>query len=204
VLSTRQSRASDNFTSLVDRVAGLTEDRPDARTREISVGDVMASIGRRSYGPLLLAIGLFSVSPATIVPGMTWFSAFLALLLSLQMALGARHPWLPRRTLNTRLSRTAVRKATLSARPWAARLDALFKPRLTFLAEPPFVNVAGWICVVAALATFPLGFIPMGPVAPGLAIALFGLGLTAKDGVLLSGAAALAVGVGWFVYILIA
>jgi hypothetical protein len=164
----------------------------------------MASIGRRAYGPLLLAIGLFSISPATIVPGMTWLSAFLALVLSLQMALGAHHPWLPRRTLSARLPRTAVRTATLIARPWATRFDGLFKPRLTFLAEPPFENLAGWVCAAAALATFPLGFIPTAPIAPGLAIALFGVGLTAKDGILLSAAAALAAGVVWFIYILVA
>ena len=164
----------------------------------------MASIGRRTYGPLLLLIGLFSISPATIVPGMTWLSASLALVLSIQMAFGAHHPWLPKRALSARLSRTAVRKAALSVRPWARGLDTVLKPRLTFFVEPPFVNLAGWVCVAAALATFPLGFIPLAPVAPGLAIALFGLGLTSKDGLLLSVGGIVVAGAVWLAYVAIA
>jgi hypothetical protein len=196
-----QSQVGRNFEGVVDRLIALAEDRIDGVAKEISVGDVLASVGRRTYGPVLLAIGLFSISPATIVPGMTWFAAFLALLISMQIALGSHHPWLPKSALDARLSRTAIRKAALGARPWARRLDAMFKPRLTFLAEPPFVNLAGWICVAAALATFPLGLIPVAPVAPGLAIVLFGIALTARDGLLLSAAGALTCAVTWLIYL---
>jgi hypothetical protein len=200
-LRAAQSHVARNFEGVVDRLAALAEDRIDDAANEVSVGDVLVSVGRRTYGPLLLAIGLFSISPATIVPGMTWFSALLTLLLSMQIALGSHHPWLPKSALDARLSRTAIRKAALSARPWARRLDAMFRPRLTFLAEPPFVNLAGWICVAAALATFPLGLIPVAPVAPGLAIVLFGIALTARDGLLLSAAGALTGAVAWLIYL---
>lgn len=46
------------------------------RARESSgdaftLGDITEAVGRRTYGPMLLIIGLFAISPATIVPGMT-------------------------------------------------------------------------------------------------------------------------------------
>ena len=37
----------------------------------------------------------------------------------------------------------------------------------------------------AALITIPLGLIPFGPFVPSLAIVIFGLGMTARDGLIL-------------------
>jgi hypothetical protein len=173
------------MTALIEAIRALAANHDVGDARDIRVRDIMATVGRRAYGPLLLLIGLFSISPATILPGMTWFAAALTLLLCAQMIFGARHPWLPRRLLEVRLSRAVVRQICDSVGPWAARIDAVLKPRLTVLVEAPFVNIAGLFCAIAALATFPLGFIPVAPLVPGLAIALVGLGLLVKDGLLL-------------------
>lgn len=184
-----------SFAHLVESLAALADNRGAGAESDLSVGDITAVIGRRSHGPLLLFVGLFSISPATILPGMTWLAASLALALSLQLALGARHPWLPSRLLRTRLSRALLRAATSDGlRAWARRLDLLLKPRLVLLSEPPFANLTGALCAVAALATFPLGLIPVAPLAPGLAITLAGLGLFARDGFLLLVAGALVAG----------
>ena len=64
-------------------------------------------------------------------------------------------------------------------------IDYYLKPRFTILTAPLFVQLIGLICVAASLITIPLGLFPFGPVLPGLTILLFGLGLTARDGVLL-------------------
>jgi hypothetical protein len=53
------------------------------------------------------------------------------------------------------------------------------------MTEPPFANFAGLACALAALVTFPLGLIPIAPLAPGLAVAFIGLGLFVRDGLLL-------------------
>jgi hypothetical protein len=173
------------LTGLIEAIRTLAANHDVGDTRDVRVRDIMATVERRAYGPLLLLIGLFSISPATILPGMTWAAAALTLLFCVQMTFGARHPWLPHRLLEARLARAVVRKICDSVEPWAARIDAVLKPRLTFLAEPPFVNIAGLFCAIAALATFPLGLIPMAPIVPGLAIAFVGLGLLVKDGLLL-------------------
>lgn len=182
------------LTTLIETIRALAANHDVGDARDVRVGDILATVGRRAYGPLLLLIGLFSISPATILPGMTWFCAALTLLLCVQMIVGARHPWLPSKLFNARLSRAVVRQICDSVGPWAARIDTVLKPRLTILAEAPFVNIAGLFCAVAALATFPLGFIPMAPIAPGLTIALVGLGLLVKDGLLLLLSGAIAVG----------
>jgi len=157
-----------------------------------TVEALLDRIGRRSYGPLLLALGLISISPVTIVPGMTWFMALLVLILAAQMAAGLKSPWMPARVLRTRVPAEPLVQGIEQARPWARRVDRIVKPRLCFLLRPPFVNCVALLCVAAALVTFPLGFIPFAPVAPGLAILFLGLGVAAKDGVFV-GLGALAV-----------
>jgi hypothetical protein len=173
------------FAQFVEAIAAMASNHNVGGEREITVGDVLAAAGRRTYGPLLLLVGLFSISPATIVPGMTWFAAGLTLVLSLQLAFGAKRPWLPSSFLRVQVTRDAVRAGAESMRKWARRVDAVLRPRLVFLSEPPFANFAGVASALAALATFPLGLIPVAPLAPGIAVAFIGLGLFARDGLLL-------------------
>lgn len=145
--------------------------------------EILRAIGRRSYGPLLLVIGLFSISPLTAVPGMTWLSAALTLAVAGQLALGLKHPWVPRQVLEMKVPREGLTRAISTLRPTARVIDALLAPRLTFLSRPPFANLVGVLCVLTALVTIPLGLVPFAPLVPGLAIVLFGLGMTARDGV---------------------
>ena len=185
---------------LVEAIASMANNHDVGGEREITVDDVLSAAGRRTYGPLLLLIGLFSISPATIVPGMTWFAAGLTLFLSLQLTLGAKRPWLPPGLLRVHVSRDAIRAGAESMRTWARRLDTLLQPRLVFLSESPFANLAGLACALAALATFPLGLIPVAPLAPGIAVAFIGLGLFARDGLLLLTGAVVMGGALWLAY----
>lgn len=193
----RVKPSKSNFQGILDELVSIVDADADG---QIAVGDIMARIGRRSYGPLLLFIGLFSISPATAVPGMTWLSAALTLIVALQMAIGMSRPWLPKGLTERTISGEGMKKGADGLRPWARRIDALLKPSLTFLSAPPFVNVVALVCVAAALITVPLGFIPLAPIVPGLAIVIIGLGLTARDGrillLALAGVAA-AVYFGW-------
>lgn len=187
-----------SFMHLVDSVAALAENHAVGSENGVRVGAILHVVERRSYGALLLFIGLFSISPATILPGMTWFAAVVALILSLQLAIGARHPWVPRAIRNVCVSRASLRAASSDGlRAWARRFDHVLAPRLLFLSAPPFANIAGLFCAAAALATFPLGLIPVAPLAPGIAITLVGVGLFARDGLLLIVGGAIVAGAAW-------
>jgi|LNFM01.1.fsa_nt_gb hypothetical protein len=181
---------SQTLSQLLGGIDALAADHAVGDPCDVRFGEIMSAIGRRAYAPLLLLLGAFSISPATLLPGMNWLVAAIILVLALQMMFGARQPWMPGQLLEVKFSRPSVRSACAAARPWATKIDAFAKPRLTFLVEPPFVNTAGFFCAVAALTTFPLGLVPLGPVAPGIAITLVALGLFLRDGLLLiSGAA---------------
>jgi len=175
-----QSGAATNLSGVLEEIRkGINEDHPDD---QVKLGAILNAVGRRAYGPLLLVIGLVAISPLTIVPGANWLTAVLILLIAGQMMLGLKRPWVPPQALRLSFSRQAVLSALDKASPWARRVDVVLKPRLTFFTEPLWVNLAAAFCVLAGLVTIPLALIPFGPVAPSLAVVIFGLGMTAKDG----------------------
>ncbi len=173
-----------DFCSLLDVIEHKVDE--DGQRTSITVREVFEVIGRRAYGPLLLLIGLISISPLTLIPGSTWAFAALTLVISLQLAFHKHTPWLPQQVLAIRLPEDPLAKFIEAARPTARVLDRFVRPRLEFFADTPWVIGVALLCALAALITFPLGLIPLAPLAPGLAIVVFGLGLTARDGVLLA------------------
>lgn len=174
----------NNLGGVLDEIEETADAQP--ASRPLTLGDLLDSVGRRSYGPLLLVIGLIAISPVTAIPGMTWATAVLTLIVALQIAIGRERIWLPKSALNIKVGRRDVHKGVEKSRPAARWIDHLLRPRLEFLSKPPFVNIVGIICVAAALITFPLGLIPLLPLIPGIAIVAFGLGMTARDGVWLT------------------
>jgi hypothetical protein len=149
---------------------------------EVSIRELMEAVGRRAYGPVLLLLGFISVSPLTIIPGGNWLLASLILIFTLQILIGRQTPWLPKGALDFKFKRDLLVRGAAGSEKYAHMLDALVKPRLTFLTETPFVQLVALVCVLAALITFPLGLVPFGPLLPGLTVLLIGLALTARDG----------------------
>lgn len=185
-----------NITMLLDQLCQSVSCEVEGEER-VSFADILHTVGRRSYGPIILLLGLFALSPLTIVPGMTWFHAGLTLMIAGQMFLGRPNPWLPAKALAMTIPRRVLVKAIAKARPAAKAVDLMIKQRLTFLTRQPMVSLVAALIILAALVTFPLGLVPAGPVAPSLAITLFGLGITARDGLLLAVATTLVGLAGW-------
>jgi hypothetical protein len=82
-------------------------------------------------------------------------------------------------------------------------VDGVLKPRLVVLTHPTFVNLIALFVIAAALITFPLSIVPLAPLAPGLAVVFFGLGMVARDGLWLTLGAALLAGAFWVSWTLI-
>lgn len=170
------SEPEQNFTALLDCLIRETSGET------VTLGQLMRIVERRSFGAVILLLGLIAVSPLTIVPGATWAVAAVTLLFSIQLLFALQHPILPRRLLNLRMPRAQLQSFVKASRRLAHIADKLTAPRLSFLTKPPFIVVVALICIAAALVTFPLGLIPLAPVLPGVSILLMGIGLTARDG----------------------
>ena len=163
----------------------------------VSVGDLLNTVGRRSYGPVILLLGFIAISPLTIIPGANVLMALITLIFALQMVIGRPYPWLPRKALEFEFPRKYLVSSVAAADKYLVQVDRFLKPRLVFLTQPPFVQVVALACVAAALVTIPLSFVPFGPVVPSLAILLFGLAITARDGVVIVLAGASLTGAGY-------
>lgn len=156
----------------------------------VSVGDLLNAVGRRSYGPVLLLLGFIAISPLTIIPGANVLVALITLIFAGQMVVGRHHPWIPKKALEFSFPRKHLIAGVAMADKYVAQIDRFLKPRQTFLTRSPFVQLVALACVGAALVTLPLSFVPLGPVVPSLAVLLFGLAITARDGfvIVLAGA----------------
>lgn len=196
--SARPRKPVRDFSSLLDVIESKVDE--DGQRTTITVREVFEVIGRRAYGPLLLLIGLIAISPVTMIPGSTWAFAALTLVIALQLALHKDTPWMPPGVLAIRLPEAPLAGFIAAARPTARLLDRFVRPRLEFFADAPWVIGVALLIALAALITFPLGLIPLAPLAPGLAIVVFGLGLTARDGLLLAAGAAIMAAPVWLVF----
>jgi hypothetical protein len=101
------------------------------------------------------------------------------------MALHKKHPWLPKSALKLSFPGDKVGRALKKVRPWTKAVDKVVKPRFEFLAQEPWLPIVALLAIVAAIVTFPLSLIPFAPAIPGGAVILIGLGVTARDGLVL-------------------
>jgi len=94
--------------------------------------------------------------------------------------------------------RTVDRRRLVSGferfRRWRKFLRAAVKQRFEIMLRPPFVNIVALVGVVFSFANFVLGPLPFGSFPSGIAFIVIGLGLTARDGLLV--ALGIAIGIG--------
>jgi hypothetical protein len=179
--------AAETLSSVLDKISDhVGEESGASSSHSITLGEILDVVGRRAYGPILLIVGLLSISPLTAVPGLTWLFALMTLIVALQMAVSSKKLWLPKQMLNAEFPEQKVAGAVRKLRPATKVLDKIVRPRLEFLAQQPWLSVIALAAAAAALITFPLGLIPFAPLIPGVAIVLLGLGVTARDGVVLA------------------
>lgn len=162
---------------------GLTGDDD---TKTVSVGEILAALAHRSYGPLLLLPALISVLPVIgALPGMTWTTAAITLLISLNFLFSRRELWLPAGLRRMEISKQLFDRSVAWAKPWLRRLDHFVHPRFNLMMAPPWPFIVAILCVGLSLGMFALSMIPGGVVIPAFGVILLAVGLTTHDGLVL-------------------
>ena len=175
--------------TLVDTLDAVRE---EADGDTVPLGDILDRIEERGYGPLVMVLSAFVILPTGMIPGVPAIIGICLILLGGQMLLGKDRPWFPSRIEKFDVDCDKLRKSVDTARPWADRLSALLRQRLSALTNGPVANrVAALFIVMAGLIMVPLGFIPTLPAVLGLSMLLLGLGITARDGLVVLGAYAI-------------
>ncbi len=168
-----------NLEQLLKHVDGLAEGQ-----EQVSMRTVVDSIGRRSFGPLLLIMGVVLFSPLSGIPGMAIFAGIFVMLIALQMLFGRSNFWLPAFILDRSVPRDRLEKAINWVLPTARRIDRLIKPRLNFMLHPSSTFLIAGLCVAVAAGLPFLELVPFSSSIVGLALAILGLALVARDGLL--------------------
>lgn len=152
---------------------------PSALGDQPAVDDIIAALGPRSFGLVLVMFGLPNLLP---VPGLPILCGFIIGIIAFQMVLGKDHLVLPRWVGSKRIKREDFSRVVQRATPTLSAVERAMRPRIAALTGPVMQRILGGILCVLALALMaPIPF--FGGIAPGLAVILLGLGLAERDGV---------------------
>ncbi|MHA7835225.1 MAG: exopolysaccharide biosynthesis protein [Algiphilus sp.] len=171
---------------------------------KVSLREIFETFGTRSFGPVLLILGLIQALPTGGIPLMPDVIGLLTILLFAQMLIKPQRPWLPSRLMRLTIPQQLLDRSIRRARPWIQKADRLFRKQLGFLHNnrPALAALSGAGVATGALIIV-MGFVPFAAAIPALSLICFGIGLTAEDGLpILLGYAiifgCMALGVFWF------
>jgi len=177
------SQFDPEATSLIDVAERV---RSAGEQDQVSVEDILNAIGRRGFGPLILVFALIAVSPIGAIPGASIVTATLIALVSAQLVARRRAPWIPRRLRAIGVPRDRLGDAIDGLRPALARIDRVIRSRWRALVEPPWSLAIPICCILLSALMIPLALVPWGIVPPATAMVGLGLGLSARDGLLVA------------------
>ncbi|MFD1340881.1 exopolysaccharide biosynthesis protein [Litorisediminicola beolgyonensis] len=182
---TASELANPGGTDVADLIDRLCEKSEEGDSDSVSMADLLDAIGARSYGPLLLAIALIVISPVGAIPTVPSLAAVAIALVALQLLIGRKHVWLPQVLRRREVSGDRLRTGIEKMRPVADVMDRWFGKRLSRLTGEPVRRVAALFILALCALVVPLELVPFGAVIPMGAILLFGLAITARDGILM-------------------
>lgn len=164
---------------------------------EIKLGDLMDEVeAEQGPGPVLFLLTLPVLLPTP--PGVSMLLALPLLMAAPQIIVGRRELWIPRALAERTIKREALAKLVRRVLPPLTRLERLVRPRLQILTGRVGASLVGVAAtVIAIVLVLPL---PAANLVPSLALVLFALGLSRRDGLFVLagyGLMALAVAVIW-------
>ncbi|MGP1352204.1 MAG: exopolysaccharide biosynthesis protein [Parasphingopyxis sp.] len=151
----------------------------------ISLQDILDEFGTRSFGPVVVIISLVIISPIGSVPGLPIALGAAIVLLAAQIVFDRSHPWLPRRMLDTGFDKHKAEAFRDKAHGTLEKLDRLIQPRMEWATGRIALLFASLCLIFLSLTMVPLEFVPFAVTLPGAAMLIFGVGLTARDGLMM-------------------
>jgi hypothetical protein len=197
-----QTVGSDDPLSISQLLDKIVREHPH---ESLAMSDLAELLHYRSWGGLLLIFASINMLP--LPPGASMFTGLPILVISAQMALGRPAPWFPARLDRRGLKMDELKKLIEKLRPLEIRIERIFRPRLLRLSGQRAGRIIGAICFLLSLIVVVP--IPIVHIAPAAAVALFGLSLVYRDGVVVVAAAlagllslivsGILIGSGWYV-----
>ena len=150
----------------------------------VDLKTVVEAFGNRSFGPIMILCGLCMMTPLGALPGIPPAFGVIVIVFALQLLFRRKTPWMPEILRKVKIPADRLLKVQKKVQPVLAKIDGVIRPRLKWAATGPMQVLISVFAIILSLTFFPLGMLPFGVVAPATIILLFGLGITARDGVL--------------------
>lgn len=149
----------------------------EAPAEQVTVDWLLARLGDRSFGIVLLLLGIFG-----LLPGASAIAGVLLVILAVQMIKGRSGPSFPRRINSRRFPTRRLAMLVDRVVPVLRWLERLIRPRWA----TPFVatrRVVGAVVLLLGASLFVP--VPLSNIPPALAIMLLAFAYLEEDGVLL-------------------
>lgn len=145
----------------------------------VALSDLVAALGARSFGIVLVLFGLPNLLP---VPGLPMVCGVVIGVVAYQMLQGREMLSLPDWLGKRRLKRADLIHVILKTEPGLRIIERVMNPRYARLTGEGGQRLVGAALLLLAFALMaPIPF--FGGIAPGLAVTLLGLAWSARDGV---------------------
>ena len=180
--------------TLIETLEALSQSAPE---EGLSLGALRDGLNQSAFGAMLIVLAL----PVSIpfLYGVPQIVSVPMIVLAAQMTMGRSEPWLPQKIASRMMSKSALLQVSGGARKWFGWVERIARPRLQFLASKPAERLIGLLLIIfCASIMVPL---PLTNTVPGIAVAIVGFGLLAKDGLLII--PGLILGTGWVAGLLV-
>lgn len=152
----------------------------EERSSDVKLADILAIAGERIFGFLFVILSLPSALPIP-APGYSIPFGILMFLLAVQLISGAKVPWLPQKMLKGSMKLTMVQGFLKKGLPWLRRIEALSRPRLSYVCT----SLAGRVILGIFIALMSISMmipIPGTNTLPAMGIFVTAFGLQEDDG----------------------
>ncbi|MBT55726.1 MAG: polysaccharide synthesis protein exod [Mameliella sp.] len=163
--------------AISDRLDSLVAEAPGD---SVSLDWILSQLHERAFGLFLLILALPCCIP--FLYGIPQIVSLPLMFVSVQILLGRRMPWLPRKLGARTVSTSGLASLARRAGPWLRRIEAVSRPRLGALTRRPIDRLVGLgLVVFSASIMVPL---PGTNTVPGFAVVVVAMGLLQRDGIL--------------------
>lgn len=165
-------RFSHDIKSLLEKLAN----------QPLSLGDILAQTSERGFSLVICLLVLPFLFP--MPPGLTGPLGAACIILAMQMALGRRSPWLPKRIARFKFPRWFVLQLLQNLRRVTRVVEKIARPRLSHIAKSHYTWRLNGLCI-AWLSVLLISPIPFTNPIPTVGILLLAISTLEADGLLM-------------------
>ncbi len=164
--------------SVSDICGQLIHGLQNKSTGRLTIQDILQTLRDRAYAFIILLLALSNAVPGPFIPGLSSITGLPALIFACEAAFGRPHPRLPNFAAKQRLNRKKVIWHLERVRPYTLTIEAVMRPRLSWVAERRRLAFA--FCALFSLVLMMP--IPFGNVVIAWAIIILTFAIARRDG----------------------